>query len=106
MTCTPGMHDLKISVLKGVLPDVYYCTKCPLILTPLDAAVSAMKDIISTIDKEITTPLKDSIKDIENLAKENRGMKCPECDCKGNFHMHHIRKQYTKVETCSECGHL
>lgn len=31
---------------------------------------------------------------------------CPTCNCIGNFHMPHIRKQYTKVETCSECGHL
>ena len=24
--------------------------------------------------------------------------------CRGNFHMPDIRKQYTKVETCDECG--
>jgi len=44
--------------------------------------------------------------DLKELQKEYYSKIDKLKKCKGNFHDPHIRKQYTSVERCSECGEL
>lgn len=39
------------------------------------------------------------------MSSETKLNKHCSCGCNGNFHLPYIRKQYTKVENCTECGH-
>ena len=64
-------HNLKLSTVNRVLPNIHVCTKCDLVLVPVDLAVDAfnnMKDELQSLIKNID----EGVDDVNEFVKENK----------------------------------
>jgi len=68
--CKGGEHVLKLLTGKNLLPNIYGCAMCTLVLIPTDAMLSTYKDIRAEL-QEIIYNLDEGEKDYKEFLKDN-----------------------------------